>query len=169
LVLVCLFSFGWFLVFCFLSGNRKQKLFSKVQIGPKKAYHHPKEQKKTSRATLGTFFGRPTVMTSIVRSDEFSPEKFRAHHNLSHHPGDLDALPVESRAPGRHTCVRWCRGRARVAQADVAGHLRWPEPALPAHSRDRANRCVDSARSFHSTRSHNESVRGGRVPHQHPS
>jgi hypothetical protein len=25
-------------------------------------------------------------MASIVRSDEFSPEKFRAHHNLSHHP-----------------------------------------------------------------------------------
>ena len=44
--------------FCFLSENRNVN-FLKFQIGPEMPYHHTKEQEKTSRVTLGTFFDRP--------------------------------------------------------------------------------------------------------------
>ena len=56
LMLVCHFSSE--VVSGFLFSVRNQKIL-KIQIGPKMAHHHPKEQKKTSRVTLGTFFGRP--------------------------------------------------------------------------------------------------------------
>ena len=56
--------FGVVVIFFIEVGSdRKQKTeninFSKLQICPKMSQHHPKEQKKTSRVTLGTFFGRP--------------------------------------------------------------------------------------------------------------
>ena len=68
LVLVWHFPLGgfWFSVFC----QKTETKFPKIQIGPKKAYHHPKEQKKTSRVTLGAF------SVDLTRSEK----KTRAFH-----------------------------------------------------------------------------------------
>ena len=65
-VLVVLFLLGWFLVFCFLTENRKQKIFSKFQIGPKKNHQHKKEREKTSGVTLGTFSERPNPELGLI-------------------------------------------------------------------------------------------------------
>ena len=54
-VLVVLFLLGWFLVFCFLSENRKQ-IFQKIQIGPKKNHQHMKEREKNIRSHIWDFF-----------------------------------------------------------------------------------------------------------------
>ena len=68
---------GWFLVFCFPSGNRKPLIFENFQTGQKSNYQHEKERKKSSGVALGTFFSRPNNEPRVTKRHFLSIKKRR--------------------------------------------------------------------------------------------
>ena len=54
-VLVVIFWLGWFLVFCFLSENRKQKFFQNFKSDQKMTTNTRKSAKKHPESHLGLF------------------------------------------------------------------------------------------------------------------
>ena len=78
-VLVVIFSFGWFLVFCFLSENRKQKISQNFKSDQKMTTNTRKSAKKHPESHLGLFSDGLTL--SWEKARRFLPVSACKHNN----------------------------------------------------------------------------------------